>query len=79
MCCKREQKNLAVTELHAGLVFEPQGPLVESDFRVNVTDAFSFFRFSKIIDCVAFKLYPKGEKQSIVMYFLFDNISYFKC
>lgn len=52
------QKNLAVTELQTGLVFEPQGPLVELDFRVSITDV---FLFSKRMKSVGLKLHPKNE------------------
>lgn len=46
MCCKRVYKKLAVAELHTGLVFEPQGPLVESVLTVNIA-FFSIFKKNK--------------------------------
>lgn len=49
---------MAVIELHTGLVFEPQGPLVESDFRLNITDV---FLFSKRIKRVGLKVHTKNE------------------
>ncbi|KAI4812550.1 hypothetical protein KUCAC02_023926 [Chaenocephalus aceratus] len=45
---QKRGEELAVTELHTGRVFEPQGPLVESDFRVNITDVFYFERRSSV-------------------------------
>lgn len=59
------------------LVFEPQGPLVESQFTVKITDVLLFFLppflFSKRIKSAGLKIHPKNEAYSAVTYLVLEN------